>query len=319
MECVNCGRRNQPTTRFCAECGDVLHADPPRERRARKVRQRKRRLRIHWVRMPPSPPPSILTVRLEPSAAADAAQRAPERMMRRIDLALAAIVGIAGLAAYFAYPYLKGSPAETPVVAMPAVEAPMVASAPMPPLDPPPPRAPADERPAPLTVPGTMAPASVVGRAHARRRAAPRAGASRETRAIAQPAGELGVELASCVCVADGFRRGGRAAAGAAAGARGSCAGAFGTSQGPPATDERHDRRLRERRPLRTPRVRAARAAVVLRWPVGQERAVPERAYRRLRQLTRRSRAPGGARLECFRTGSRPRAAPRPSLDGDPR
>ncbi len=160
MECVNCGRRNQPTTRFCAECGDVLHADPPRERRARKVRQRKRRLRIHWVRLPPSPPPSILAVRLEPSAAADVAQRAPERMMRRIDLALAAIVGIAGLAAYFAYPYLKGSPAETPVVAIPAAEAPMVASAPMPPLDPPPPRAPADERPAPLTVPGTMAPAT---------------------------------------------------------------------------------------------------------------------------------------------------------------
>jgi hypothetical protein len=153
MECVNCGRRNQPTTRFCAECGDVLRSDPPRARRATRSpsRQRKRRVRIHWVRVPPRPRPSILTATLEPSAAALASQQAPERMMRRVDLILAAVVGAVGIAAYIAYPYLNDLHADDTAIAS---AEPPAASMPMPPLEPRPLPA-IEERPAPLAPPST--------------------------------------------------------------------------------------------------------------------------------------------------------------------
>lgn len=147
MECANCGRQNQSTTRFCAECGDVLRADPPRPRRSQsKRRSRKLRRRIHWVRIPPRAAPSILTARLEPSRSTPDGVT-PDRMMRRVDLVLAALVGIAGVIAYVAYPYLKGDSAgaATSAVAAAPTLAPLppislapLVSTPATPLEPPP-------------------------------------------------------------------------------------------------------------------------------------------------------------------------------------
>ncbi len=137
MQCANCGRQNQPTTRFCAECGDVLRADSPRTRRSRSKKSRRRaHARIHWVRVSPRPAPTILTAAMQPSPASVEAGRAPERMMRRIDLVFAALVGVAGIAAYVAYPYLKGSGSAETAVEPATVAAPTeLAHTPMPSIE----------------------------------------------------------------------------------------------------------------------------------------------------------------------------------------
>jgi hypothetical protein len=74
---------------------------------------------MRWVRVPTRPTPSILTAATSASGVADAIQPTPARMMRRIDLMFAAVVGVAAVAAYVAYPYLKHSAAiEPPDVAL---------------------------------------------------------------------------------------------------------------------------------------------------------------------------------------------------------
>ena len=124
-ECGNCGRHNQPTTRFCAECGDVLRTDPPRKHRLRS-KKRGRRLgpRGHWIRVPPGEAPSVLTAKRVPSLRPVAHGGASDRMVRRIDLIFALIVCIVGFAAYLGFPYLKRTGSEmaqtTPAAGAPA-------------------------------------------------------------------------------------------------------------------------------------------------------------------------------------------------------
>jgi len=113
-ECGNCGRHNQPTTRFCAECGDVLRTDPPRKHRLRSnKRGRRLRPRVHWIRVPTREVPSVLTAKRVPSLRPVANGGASDRMVRRIDLIFALLVCIVGFAAYLGFPYLKRTGSET--------------------------------------------------------------------------------------------------------------------------------------------------------------------------------------------------------------
>jgi hypothetical protein len=154
MECANCGRHNQPTTRFCADCGDVLRTDPPRKHRSRsKKRVRRLRKRTHWVRVALRTAPSIMTTTRPPPpvAVAVAEHGASERMMRRIDLLFALLVCIVGFAAYLGFPQINGSRTESAQTAVETPrEPPRVVQVPLAPLEPPPPRTLDGGTPAPL-------------------------------------------------------------------------------------------------------------------------------------------------------------------------
>jgi len=143
MECANCGRHNQPTTRFCAECGDVLRTDPPREPRSRsKKRARRLRARTRWIRVAPVGAPSILAAKRRPASAAIVAeQESHDGMIRRIDLLFALLVCIAGFGAYLGFPHLQALRTQS-AQAMPEARRapPPVAQVPLAPLELPPPR-----------------------------------------------------------------------------------------------------------------------------------------------------------------------------------
>jgi hypothetical protein len=143
-ECGNCGRHNQPTTRFCAECGDVLRTDPPRKHRSRsKKRGRRLRPRLHWVRVPLREAPSIMTAKRVTTPPLIADRGASDRMVRRIDLLFALLVCIVGFGAYLGFPYLKRSGSEmtqttpAPTAARVPASLAQVPIAPLPPSSPP--------------------------------------------------------------------------------------------------------------------------------------------------------------------------------------
>jgi hypothetical protein len=146
--CAGCGRSNLPTTRFCAQCGEVVRADPPRRSRKRRRRSRKR---IHWVRVPNGPPPSIVAR----SSAVQALDSTPERSMRRPSVALAAIVAAIVVGGYAGYVVL-GDSSVVRWAAVAAVSAP-AAQPPMPALELPRTRAEPTPAPALMPLPGSRA------------------------------------------------------------------------------------------------------------------------------------------------------------------